>query len=110
MHGCVIRQNLAAAQFDGDMAAKAQEAESAGQKLVYVGHVDVASGKCTVGLKVSLSTRSITISLQVLGLLHCSRCCIYVSVAGANPASLCQLDTVIFLSEPAVPYSMALSY
>ena len=41
-------------QFDDDMAAKAQEAESAGQKLVYVGHVDVASGNCTVGLKVSL--------------------------------------------------------
>ena len=35
------------------MAAKAQEAESAGQKLVYVGAVDVASGKCTAGLKVS---------------------------------------------------------
>ena len=40
-------------QFCDDMAAKAQEAESAGQKLVYVGHVDVASGKCTVGLKVN---------------------------------------------------------
>ena len=40
-------------QFDNDMAARAQEAESAGQKLVYVGHVDVASGTCTMGLKVS---------------------------------------------------------
>ena len=52
----MTKQHLAAAQFDGDMAAKAQEAESAGQKLVYVGHVDAASGKCSVGLKVSLRT------------------------------------------------------
>lgn len=39
-------------QYDEDMAAKAQEAEATGQKLVYVGLVDVASAKCTVGLKV----------------------------------------------------------
>ena len=44
---------LLAAQHDSDMAAMAEKAEADGQKLVYVGHVDVPSGKCTVGLKVS---------------------------------------------------------
>ena len=41
-----------AVQFDEEMAARAQEAEAAGQKLVYVGFVEVASERCTVGLKV----------------------------------------------------------
>ena len=41
-----------AVQFDEEMAARAEEAEAAGQKLVYVGLVEVASGRCTVGLKV----------------------------------------------------------
>ena len=40
-------------QFDEEMAARAQEAEAAGQKLVYVGLVEVAAERCTVGLKVS---------------------------------------------------------
>ena len=40
------------------MAARAEEADSARQKLVYVGHVDAASGKCTVSLKVSHAVSS----------------------------------------------------
>ncbi|CAK0785856.1 hypothetical protein CVIRNUC_009068 [Coccomyxa viridis] len=38
-------------QFDEEMAARAEEAETACRKLVYVGLVEVASGRCTVGLK-----------------------------------------------------------
>ncbi|EIE19690.1 homoserine dehydrogenase [Coccomyxa subellipsoidea C-169] len=38
-------------QFDADMEARASEAAEAGNKLVYVGLVDVAAGKCTVSLQ-----------------------------------------------------------
>ena len=49
---CRCRLCCCAVQFDEEMAARAQEAEAAGQKLVYTGLVEVASGRCTVGLKV----------------------------------------------------------
>ena len=49
---CRRRFRCCAVQFDEEMAARAQEAEAAGQKLVYTGLVEVASGKCAVCLKV----------------------------------------------------------
>ncbi len=43
------------------MEARASEAAEAGNKLVYVGLVDVAAGKCTVSLQVHTRPRFLTL-------------------------------------------------
>ena len=67
------------------MAAKAQEAEAAGQKLVYVGLVDVGSAKCTVGLK--------------------ARCCDLMICMAASFPSMCQLS----MSSPSHFYEVCIT-